>query len=54
MYLCNVNIRYDLGKSDIDYSVNPSVATVIIYDKKSDVRPLSYDVVNSDKLNNTL
>lgn len=49
-----VNIRYDLGKSDIDYSVNPSVATVIIYDKKSDVRPLSYDVVNSDKLNNTL
>ena len=49
-----VNIRYDLGKSEIDYSVNPSVATVIIYDKKSDTRSLSYDVVNSDKLNSTL
>ena len=49
-----VNIKYDLGKSKIDYSVNPSVATIIIYDKKSDIRTLSYDVVNEDKLNNTL
>ena len=49
-----VNIKYDLGKSNIDYSVNPSVATIIIYDKKSDTRTLSYDVVNSDKLSNTL
>ena len=49
-----VNVKYDLGKSDIDYSVNPSVATVIIYDKKSDTRSLSYDVVNADKLSNTL
>ena len=49
-----VNVKYDLGKSDIDYSVNPSMATVIIYDKKSDTRTLSYDVVNSDKLSNTL
>ena len=49
-----VNIKYDLGKSDIDYSVNPSVANVVIYEKKSDIRTLSYDVVNSDKLSNTL
>ncbi len=49
-----VNIKYDLGKSEIDYSVNPNVATVIIYEKKSDTRSLSYDVVNSDKLSNTL
>ena len=49
-----VNIKYDLGKSKIDYSVNPSVATVIIYEKKSDVRSLSYDVVNEDKLNSKL
>ena len=49
-----VNIKYDLGKSEIDYSVNPSVANVTIYEKKSDTRTLSYDVVNSDKLSNTL
>ena len=49
-----VNIKYDLGKSKIDYSVNPSVANVTIYEKKSDTRTLSYDVVNSDKLSNTL
>ena len=49
-----VNIKYDLGKSDIDYSVNPSVANVTIYDKKSDTRTLLYDVVNNDKLSNTL
>lgn len=49
-----VNIKYDLGKTKIDYSVNPSVANITIYDKKSDTRTLSYDVVNEDKLSNTL
>ena len=49
-----VNIKYDLGKSKIDYSVNPSVANVTIYEKKSDMRTLAYDVLNSDKLSNTL
>ena len=28
-----VNIEYDQGHSDIEYNVNPSVATVIIYEK---------------------
>ena len=49
-----VNIKYDLGKSNIDYSVNPSVANITIYNKKSDTRTLTYDVVNEDKLNDTL
>ncbi len=49
-----VNIEYDRGLSDIEYSVNPSVATVIIYDKVSDTRPLTYNIVNSNKLNTTL
>ena len=49
-----VTIKYDLGKSNIDYSVNPSVANITIYDKKSDTRTLTYDVVNEDKLNDTL
>ena len=49
-----VNIEYDQGRSGIEYSVNPSVATVIIYEKANDNRVLSYDIVNSNKLDNTL
>ena len=49
-----VNIEYDKGSSDIEYSVNPSIATVIIYEKVSDTRDLTYDIVNNNKLDNTL
>lgn len=49
-----VNIEYDQGHNDIEYNVNPSVATVIIYEKVSDTRELSYDIVNNDKLDKTL
>ena len=49
-----VSIGYDHGTSNIEYSVNPSVATVIIYKKVSDTRELTYDVVNSNKLASTL
>ena len=38
--------------NDIEYSVNPSVATVIIYEKVSDSRTLTYDVLNEEKLDN--
>lgn len=49
-----VDIEYDKGTSDIEYSVNPSVATVIIYEKVSDTRALTYDIVNDNKLDTTL
>ncbi len=49
-----VNIEYDRGNNSIEYSVNPSVATVIIHKKISDIRQLSYDVINDDRLDNTL
>lgn len=49
-----VNIEYNQGNSDIEYSVNPSIATVIIYNKISDTRTLSYDIINEDKLDSTL
>ena len=49
-----VNIEYDQGRNGIEYSVNPGVATVIIYKKVSDTRALSYDVINNNKLDNTL
>lgn len=49
-----VNIEYDQGRSKIEYSVNPSIATVIIYKKVSDTRPITYDIINNNKLANTL
>ena len=49
-----VNIEYEQGNHNIEYSVNPSVATVIIYDKVSDTREISYDIVNNNKLDKTL
>lgn len=49
-----VSIKYDQGLSGIEYSVNPSVATVIIYDKVSDTMTLTYDVVNENKLDKKL
>lgn len=47
-----VNIEYEQGLDDIEYSVNPSVATVIIYEKVSDSRTLTYDILNESKLDN--
>ena len=38
----------------MEYSVNPSVATVIIYKKVSDTRHVSYDIINNNKLDSTL
>jgi len=49
-----VKIEYEQDLSEIEYSVNPSEATVIIYKKVSDTRELTYDLINSEKLDNTL
>lgn len=49
-----VNLEYDQGTYNIEYTVNPSVATVIIYEKVSGVRSLSYEILNSDDLDSTL
>lgn len=49
-----VDIEYDQGLSGIEYNVNPSVATVIIYKKVSDTRTLTYDVINENELDDKL
>ena len=49
-----VALEYDQGGSSIEYSVNPSVVTVIIYEKSSETKTLTYDIINSDKLDSTL
>lgn len=45
-----VNIEYNQNARSIDYMVNPSVATVIIYQKVSETRTLSVDLLNQDAL----
>lgn len=49
-----VTIEYQHGGSDIEYNVNPSVATVMIYEKVSGTKRLSYDILNEEKLDSTL
>lgn len=45
-----VNITYNQNAGNIEYMVNPSVATVIISQKISETRTLSVDVINKDNL----
>lgn len=48
-----VDIEYDQISGSVKSSVNPSVATVIIYEKVSDTKTLSIDLLNQDSLDET-
>ncbi len=45
-----VQINYTQKFSSIKYSVNPSTATIIIYQKESATKNITYDLLNQDKL----
>ena len=49
-----VNINYNQNVGNIDYMVNPSSATVIIYQKVSKTMTLNVDLINQDKLDKKL
>ena len=49
-----VEFKYNQGISSVDYKVNPSYATVIIYNKVSFATTMSIDVLNKDKLSDKL
>lgn len=49
-----VNINYNQNVGNIDYMVNPSSVTVVIYRKESKSATLSMDVINKDKLDSKL
>ena len=49
-----VNIKYNQALASIEYKVNPSVATVIIYPKVSETKTLTTDVINQDSLDEKL
>lgn len=49
-----VNIKYNQALASIEYKVNPSVATVIIYPKVSETKTLTTDILNQDSLDEKL
>jgi len=49
----SVAIKYDRIMDGIKYSVNPSFATVVIYEKVSTSKTLSIDLLNQDSLDPT-
>lgn len=49
-----VNINYSQNVGNIDYMVNPSSVTVIIYQKVSKTMTLDVDLINQDKLDKKL
>jgi YbbR domain-containing protein len=49
-----VTIKYNQALPSLDYKVNPSVATVIIYPKISETKTLTYDMLNQDSLDSKL
>ena len=49
-----VNIEYSQPLKSINYSVNPSIATVNIYSKVSKTKTLTTDILNQDSLDDKL
>lgn len=49
-----VNIKYNQSLTNLEYMVNPSSVNVTIYDKVSQTKSLSVDVLNKDKLDSKL
>lgn len=49
-----VEFKYNQGVSSVDYKVNPSYATVIIYNKVSLATTMNIDLLNQDKLSDKL
>ena len=49
-----VNIKYNNPINSLDYKLDPSRVQIVIYPKVSDTRILTTDILNTDKLNNTL
>lgn len=49
-----VNLKYKKALSSVEYKLDPSVATVVIYEKVSEEKEVNYEVINKDKINSKL
>ncbi len=49
-----VNLNYKKALSSVEYKLDPSVATIVIYEKVSQEKELNYEVINKDKIDSKL
>lgn len=49
-----VNLNYKKALSSVEYKLDPSVATIVIYEKVSEEKEINYEVVNKDKVDTKL
>lgn len=49
-----VNLKYKKALSSVEYKLDPSVATIVIYEKVSKEYEVDYEVINKDKLDSKL
>lgn len=49
-----VSLKYNQSLSSIKYKIDPSTATIVIYEKVTETRELSYDVLHQDNLDKKL
>ncbi len=49
-----VALKYSQSVGSVEYKIDPSKITVVIYDKVSSSRELTYDILNRDKLDSKL
>lgn len=46
-----VNLKYKKALSSVEYKLDPSVATIVIYEKVSEEKQINYEVINKDSIN---
>lgn len=49
-----VSLKYNQQLSSIDYKIDPSSTTIVIYEKVSETRELDYDILHKDNLDKKL
>lgn len=49
-----VNLKYKKALSSVEYKLDPSVATIVIYEKVSQKKEINYEIINKDKLDSKL
>lgn len=49
-----VNLKYKKALSSVEYKLDPSVATIVIYEKVSKEKEINYEVINKDKIDSKL
>ena len=49
-----VNLKYNNPINTLDYKLDPSRITLVVYEKVSENKTLTNDILNTDKLNSTL